>query len=65
MNGIDAFKKIREQGCMIPIVAQTAYAFSDEVRRIKSTGFSDYIAKPIAGKDLYKLLIDHLNILPL
>jgi CheY-like chemotaxis protein len=40
----------------IPIIAQTAYAFSTEKDEIMSIGCSDYISKPIQKAELLKLI---------
>jgi signal transduction histidine kinase/ligand-binding sensor domain-containing protein/CheY-like chemotaxis protein len=47
MDGIEAFHAIRALGINTPIIAQTAYAFSDDVEKILKNGFDDYISKPI------------------
>ena len=60
MNGIEAFEKLREMDVKIPVIAQTAYAFADEYRKIMAEGFTDYIAKPINAKDLFKLISNYL-----
>jgi signal transduction histidine kinase/ligand-binding sensor domain-containing protein/CheY-like chemotaxis protein len=62
MNGIDALKEIRKLHINIPVIAQTAYAFTDEVRKIRESGFSDYIAKPINAPELFALITKHLHI---
>lgn len=51
MSGFDAVKKIREINKEIPIIAQTAFAGTDDKELILDTGCNDYIAKPI-DKDL-------------
>ncbi|MBN2523143.1 MAG: response regulator [Bacteroidales bacterium] len=61
MNGMEALKELRKLKIKIPVIAQTAYAFSDEIRKIKDVGFIDFISKPIASKDLYNLVAKHLK----
>jgi CheY-like chemotaxis protein len=46
MNGFDALEQIRKINPKLPVIAQTAYALSGDVERIKSV-FNDYITKPI------------------
>lgn len=57
LNGIDATKKIRnlprEDAKEIPIIAMTANAFLDDVKRNKKAGMNDQISKPI---ELEKLI---------
>ncbi len=47
MDGFEAISLIRKVMPNIPIIAQTAYAFSEEKEKILSNGFNDYISKPI------------------
>ena len=56
MNGIEALEELKKTDLKIPVIAQTAYAFADEISKIKANGFSDYIAKPINAKDLFTLI---------
>lgn len=46
MNGFEALEEIRKINPKLPVIAQTAYALSGEVEKIKSV-FDDYITKPI------------------
>lgn len=57
MDGIEATKLIKEIAPNIPVIAQTAYAFSEEKDRILSLGFDDYISKPIEI-DLFTRLLE-------
>jgi two-component system, chemotaxis family, CheB/CheR fusion protein len=54
MDGIETLHEIRKMGIQIPIIAQTAHAYSDEVLKIKQEGFNDYISKPINPQDFYQ-----------
>ncbi|MBN1414243.1 MAG: response regulator [Bacteroidales bacterium] len=56
MDGIESLHEIKKRNIQIPVIAQTAYAFSDEIERIKMVGFDDYITKPIVAADLYQVL---------
>ena len=60
IDGIEALGQMMKHDLKIPVIAQTAYAFSDEIRRIKAAGFNDYISKPINSIELYKLLNKYL-----
>ena len=51
MSGFDAVIKIRKINKEIPIIAQTAFAGTDDKELILDTGCNDYISKPI-DKDL-------------
>ncbi len=56
MDGYEALKEIRKQNTSIPIIAQTAYALSEDSMKIKSAGFDGYISKPIIKDDLLGLI---------
>ena len=60
LNGFEATKKILEFRKDIPIIAQTAYAFSDDKIMALECGCVDYIAKPIKGDILKNLIYKHL-----
>lgn len=57
MNGYEAAMQIRTSGRedlkRIPIIAMTADAFADDVKKSKEAGMDDHIAKPI---DIQKLM---------
>jgi len=61
MSGIEALKELKKKDFQIPVIAQTAYAYSDEIIKIKEVGFSDYISKPINAKNLYLLMSKYLK----
>jgi signal transduction histidine kinase/CheY-like chemotaxis protein len=47
MNGYQATSIIKEMNPSIPIIAQTAYAMSEDIIKGKNAGCDDYLAKPI------------------
>jgi two-component system CheB/CheR fusion protein len=47
MDGYEAARRIRKRFPNIPIIAQTAYALSNEVEKMKSEGFLHIMTKPI------------------
>lgn len=47
VDGYEATRVIREKDQAIPIIAVTAFAFAEDEERVKQSGFSSYIAKPI------------------
>ena len=47
MNGLDATKIIREENKEIPIIMQTAYAFSSDKETAMNAGASEVLVKPI------------------
>lgn len=56
MNGLEAIKQIRLFNPKVPIVAQTAYAFSDDKDNAFKAGCNEYLAKPINRSDLLHLM---------
>lgn len=56
MNGYETLKEIRKLDTEIPIIAQTAYALSEDSAKIESAGFDGYISKPIKKDQLIELI---------
>jgi PAS domain S-box-containing protein len=56
LNGYDALREIKKFKPSLPVVAQTAYALSDDEQNIRAAGFDDYIAKPIMKNKLVTIL---------
>jgi len=56
MNGLEAAKQILEFRPDLPIIAQTAYAFSDDKSKALDSGCVDYISKPIKVKNLLEMI---------
>jgi signal transduction histidine kinase/DNA-binding response OmpR family regulator len=63
MDGIEAFKAIRENGKLqhIPVVALTASAMTHDRETILSYGFDAYIAKPIDAESFFKTINEVLG----
>jgi PAS domain S-box-containing protein len=57
LNGYEATKKIKKFRPDLPIIAQTAYAFSDDLQKAIAAGCDDYISKPV----LKEFLIEKLS----
>ena len=60
MNGYEAAKQIRsmdrEDASVIPIIAMTANAFTEDRIRAKEAGMDEHIAKPVDAKLLVKVI---------
>ncbi len=60
MNGYEATKKIRsldrEDAKVVPIIAMTANAFTEDRLRAREAGMDEHIAKPVDGKLLIKVI---------
>lgn len=61
MNGYEAVKIIRENNTRIPIVAQTAYAMTEERQLAIEAGCDYYITKPIKSGELYDIFKEILS----
>lgn len=47
MDGYQALEKIRALFPNIPVIAQTAHAMGEDIKKITRNGFNDYLTKPI------------------
>ncbi len=61
LDGFGATEKIRGMGDRpeagtIPIVAMTANAFEEDVKRARDVGMDDYLTKPVEPDTVYKVL---------
>jgi PAS domain S-box-containing protein len=60
MNGTEATQLIREKekatGNHIQIIAVTAHAIKEDIEKILQSGMDDYITKPIASEELFKVI---------
>jgi PAS domain S-box-containing protein len=61
MDGFETARKIRETNSQLPIIAQTAYAFSSDREKALEAGCNDYLSKPIDKNELIKLLTKYLG----
>ncbi len=60
-NGYEATAAIRQMSVDIPVIAVTAFAFSEDREKILSGGFNGYLTKPVQAKDLMDAL-DSMNL---
>jgi len=61
MDGIDATKIIKRIRPDLPIIAQTAYTYSEEKSKMSGVGCDEYLAKPLDYAKLKELLKIYLN----
>jgi len=61
MNGYEAIKKIREIRPDLPIIAQTAFALSNEMLKAFNAGSNDYICKPFRKDQLLSIVTKNLK----
>jgi len=55
MNGYEATQILKKKYPNLPVVAQTAFAMSDDREKALAAGCDDYLAKPIKSKDLLNI----------
>jgi CheY-like chemotaxis protein len=56
INGIEAMRKLREQGVRGPFVAITAFAMKGDPERFLAEGFDGFIAKPVRIAEIVSFL---------
>lgn len=56
VDGYEITRVIKKSHPRIPVIAQTAYALSEERKKIMESGFDDYISKPLE-KDIFLNLL--------
>ncbi|MFP4060268.1 MAG: response regulator [Bacteroidota bacterium] len=61
LNGIDATREIRTFNKEVPIIAHTAYAFTEDRNKCLNAGCNHYLPKPVKKDDLFKILHTFLN----
>jgi len=60
MNGYDATRLLREQGCVVPIIALTASALKSDESKCLQAGCDGYLTKPINRAELLRTLHKYL-----
>ena len=65
MNGYEAAQTIRsfdrEDAKRVPIIAMTADAFADDIRKCLAAGMNGHISKPVDPLQLYRVLEDEIR----
>lgn len=62
MNGYEATQILKKKYPDLPVVAQTAFAMSDDREKALDAGCDDYLAKPIKSKDLLSIAEKYLKL---
>jgi signal transduction histidine kinase len=61
INGYQVLEHIRFERPDTIVIAQTAYAMLDDIRKFEEAGFDDYLLKPVNDDDLYHILSKYLE----
>lgn len=61
MNGLEAASEIRKFNKQIPIIALSANAYIDDIKKSISVGMNDHLAKPIDNNKLLYTLAKHIS----
>lgn len=61
INGLEVTKIIRNRNSDIVIVAQTAYAFEEDIQNALAAGCNDIITKPITQWTIEEVIRKYLN----
>ena len=61
MNGYEATRIIKNEDPSIPVIAQTAYAMSDDRKKALEAGCDDYLAKPIKSQALMNIVEKYIH----
>ena len=62
MNGFDATQQIKKLRPELPVIAQTAYAMTEDRDKALQSGCNDYLSKPVNKNDLLEILNKYLGI---
>ncbi|MDP2335084.1 MAG: response regulator [Bacteroidota bacterium] len=62
MNGYEATQILKKKYPNLPIIAQTAFAMSEDREKALDYGCDDYLAKPIKSKDLLSVVGKYIKL---
>jgi len=61
LDGFEATRQIRMFNSEVVIIAQTAFAFSDDRKKALAAGCNDYLSKPFRRDDMLRLIDFYFN----
>ncbi len=61
IDGYEAINRIKKINQTVPIIVQTAYAFSEDKENILNIGCTDYLTKPISKNELFEKIARHIS----
>jgi PAS domain S-box-containing protein len=60
LDGYEVLRHLRSRDPAVPVIAQSAYAMVDDIKKAGEAGFTDYLTKPIDQAKLYGMLARYL-----
>ena len=60
MDGYEAARRILERAPQLPVIAQTAHAFREELARCLAVGMVGHVTKPVDAEALAQVIRQHL-----
>ena len=60
LDGYEATKKLRVEGYAGPIIALTAHAMTEDLKKCLTVGCNDYVCKPVRRRVLVEAILNHL-----
>jgi CheY-like chemotaxis protein len=61
MDGYEAARRILERAPQLPVIAQTAHAFREELERCLAVGMVGHVTKPVDAETLVRAIRAHLS----
>jgi CheY-like chemotaxis protein len=61
-DGFEVAREIRQINPDIPVIAQSAYAMPDQIRKSEDKGFNEHLTKPLSREKLYDILYKYLSL---
>jgi CheY-like chemotaxis protein len=61
MDGLEATRRLREQGVRTPIIAMTAHAMQGDRDKCLRAGMNAYVSKPIQPEEVFEAIEDAVN----
>jgi len=60
IDGYELIREIRKTDKDIPVIAQSAFALPEQIKKSKDLGFSDHLVKPLSQESFYGVLEKYL-----